>query len=262
MSLTRRLQMIETSLTPKQAVLLWLEEAQQLGIVDYAEKQFNSPMHEAPRRRLTEMVGKAARESLCKQGMKREFIDRVEREARMEIDFLIVLVKNLQHEMNLECTLNAPYIALLYEKFERLLEHFTELNRFEPESWELWRRVVTVRLIAMWRLKEVSTAISERYFDGRPLLFPEEGSRFDQHIDALDTLAKYHNRLEEELPAFTAIDSVALASSVREQVHRAVAERAARAKFTTLEDFGESEAAWKLIEPYALAALNQLRATR
>jgi len=39
-----------------------------------------------------------------------------------------------------------------------------------------------------------------------------------------------------------------------------VAERVANAKSTTLEDFGEPDAARKIVEPYALASLEKLRA--
>jgi len=262
MSLAKRLQRIETLLTPKQAVLLWLQETQQLGVVEFLEKSFKSPIHEAPRVRITELVAKAVRESLCKQGMKAELIVHAEQEARKQTDFLIVLIRDLGRDVELECTLNAPYIMLLHEKFGRLLEHLTQLDRFESKAWELWRTVLLRRLGDMWQLRETIVAISERYFERHPLLFPEDANKLDQHIHCLEKLTKYYNRLEGGLPAWTAIDVDALVSSSREQVLEEVAERVADAKSRVLRDLGESEAAWKIVEPYALASLEKLRASR
>lgn len=263
MSLFRRLQRVETSLTPKQAVLLWLKEAQQLGILGYAEKSLNSTMHEAPRARLTEMVGKAVCESLRKRGMKRELILRVEQEARKETDFLIVLIRNLHREVHEECSLDAPYIVLLYEKLKYRLEHYTQRAvKFEPEIWNIWRAILIHRLTCMRQLRETVVAISERYFAGHPLLFPEDANTLDRDVDSLEELTKHYNSLKAGLPAWTAIDIGALASSIREQLSVQVAERVAHAKATTLEDFGELEAGWKLMEPFAFARLKRLRASR
>lgn len=263
MSPLQRLRRIETSLTPRQAVLLWLKEAQQLGFLGYTEKSLSSTMHEAPRARLTEMVGKAVRESLCEQGMKRELILPAEREARKQTDFLIILIRNLHWEVHEECTLDAPYIVLLYEKFKRMLEHYTQrAAKFDPEIWEIWRAILIRRLTRMRQLSETVVAISERYFDGHPLLFPEEANTLDNNIDALEKLTKHYNSLEGGLPAWTTIDVEALASSIREQLSAQIAERVVHAKATTLEDFGELEASWKLTEPLALAELKRLRASR
>ena len=264
MSLTRRLKEIETSLTPKQAVLLWLKEAQQLGIVAYMEKAFKSPAHELPRARLTEMVGRAVRESLGKQGkqgMKPEFTAHAEREARIQTDFLFVLVRDLHREVRLECEMNVPYILLLHEKFARLLERFERGDRFEPMSWEMWRTVLIGRLSGMWRLRETIAAVSEKYFDRNPLLFPEDASRLNRQIDDLEELTRSYNSLRKKLPVWTAIEADALARSLHEQVLANVEEHVAGARSTTLEDFGDSEAAWKLVEPYALAALEKIRAS-
>lgn len=260
MSLAKRLRKIETSLTPKQALLLWLKEAQELGVIEHLEKSFKSPAHELPRARLTEMVGKAVRESLCKQGLKRELIVHAEQEARKQTYFLIVLVRDLQQAVDLECLLNAPYIVLLYEKLKRMLEQFTQCDSFEAVMWDMWRAVLIRRLCAMWRLRQTIMDISERYFDNHPLLFPEDTSTLEDQIHSLEESIKHYNSLEAELPVWTAIDVDALASSVREQVVEEVSERVANAKSTTLRDFGESEAAWKIVEPYALAHLEKLRA--
>lgn len=259
MNKEKRLQRIETSLTPKQVVLLWLKDAQQMGLIGYIEQQFNSPMHEAPRARLTEIVGNAVCKTLRTQGMKAQLIMHFAREARKETDFLIVLVRDMQKEVRHECLLNTPYILLLCEKLKRMLEHFTLQNKFEPEMWELWRGVLILRLRTLQLLKEIIGTISERYFDHQPLLFREDTTDFERHIGILEEFVKHYNSLKGELPVWTAIELNARASDFRKQVSYGMRIRVANAKSTTLEDFGELEAAWKLVQPFALAALTQLQ---
>jgi len=262
MSVARRLKEVVTSLTPKQAVLLWLKEAQHLGVVGYLEKSYNSRACELPRARLPEMVGNAVRESLGKQGVEAQSIEHAVREAQKQTDCLVVLIRDLHRVVTLECIVNPPYILLLHEKFRRLLEHFVHSEKFEPMSWEIWRSILIQRLSCMWRLKETIAGVSEKYFDHHPLLFPEDAETFNSQIDALEELAKHYNSFKGGFPGWTAIESGALACSLHEQVLAEVEERVARARSTTLEDFGESEAAWKLVEPYARAALEELRASR
>ena len=261
MSLAKRLRKVETSLTPKQAVLLWLKEEQKLGFIERVDKLLKSPAHELPRARITELVGKTVRENLSKQGMNPKLSMQAEREARKRTDVLIVLVRDLQRDVHLVCTLNAPYVVLLFEKLKRMLEHFTEHERFDATSWQLWRAILTQRLSEMWLYREAITEISQRYFDHHPLLFPEDAHRFDLQIQGLEQLVQHYNSLEGGLPEWTAIDSDGIVSFIREQVLAEVEERLANAKSTTLEDFGEREAAWKLREPYVLAMLKRLRAT-
>jgi hypothetical protein len=55
-SCARRLARIETSLTPKQAVLLWLKEVQQFDPDEYRERVMRAPLHEAPQVRIPEMA--------------------------------------------------------------------------------------------------------------------------------------------------------------------------------------------------------------
>ena len=261
MSKEKRLKRIETSLTPKQAVLLWLKESQQAGLFAYMEEQFNSPVCEAPRARLTELVGNAVRETLRKQGMKAQFISRFERAARQETDFLVVLVRDLQSEVQRECLFYEPYVVLLYEKFERMLEHFTLQNKFKHEMWEMWRAVLILRLRTLLLLRDIIGAISARYFDHQPLLFREDDGDFEARIRSLEKLVKHYNCLKDGIPAWRKIKSYPRTSEFRKQVTEGMLVRIANAKSSMLRDFGESEDAWKVVQPYALASLAKLRAS-
>ena len=141
-----------------------------------------------------------------------------------------------------------------------MLEQYVQCDKFEPVMWEMWRGVLIQRLCSAWRLRQTIEAISEQYFDHQPLVFPEQASKLDEQIQRLETLAKHHNDLEGGLPTWTGIDLDAVASAIPECVIAEVAERVVIAKSKSLEDFGEPEAALKLIEPYEHAMLKRLRA--
>jgi hypothetical protein len=255
----KRVQRIETSLTPKQAVLLWLRETRELGEIESLEKSLRTPRHEKPRFRIPVMVGKAVQESLSKRGNRPEVARQAAYEAQKQTDFLIVLVKELTQAVNLERRVNAPYILLLFEKLDRMLEQFAQSKKFNPTIWELWRATLIERLYSMWQLRDTIDTISEKYYDGQPLLFPEQANNLAIQVRDLEESAKRYNRLKGRLPAWRAIDLDALASAIREHVLAEVEERVAIAKSKSLEDFGESEAASKIIEPYELAMLERLR---
>lgn len=262
MSLGKRVRRIETSLTPKQAVLLWLKETRHLGLRGFVEDSLRKPRSEAPRARITEMVGNAAYESLCKRKMKPELAQQVAREARKETDFLILLVWVLPRDVEEESRLNAPYVLLLFEKFHSMLEEFVRCDRFKPKMWKMWRAVLMLRLETMCKLSQTVDRISETYFDSQPLVFPEQSSDLDRHIHYLEDLAKAYNSLHGSIPDWTPIEIDALASSIREDVLAEVDKRVVMAKSRSLNDFGESEAADKLMKPYELAMLNRLRPSK
>ena len=240
-------------------MLFWLKGKLELGFVGHMEKLLTASMNEAPRARIPETVGDAIRKNLCEQGMKPEKIRQVVREAQKQTDFLIVLIRNLHHYVWWECTLNPPYILLLYERFERLVEQCVHRDKLEPKAWDLWRAVLMRRLFAMWQVKNTIEGISVRYYDGHQLLFAENESELNQQIESLEKLAKHYNRLAKDVPSLTAINMGRHSSSVQKRALDQVGELIAIAKSTTLDDFGEHEAASKILKPYALAELESIR---
>jgi hypothetical protein len=260
--LDQRLQRVETSLTPKQAVLLWLKETLELGFRGFFEKILTSPSDQLPRARISQNVAKAVRETLTTQGMGPEVIARAVREAQKEADFLIVLIRGLQKDVQLTCELNAPYVVLLYEKLQRMREQIVRGSGFEPTAWGLWRGVLVRRLTEVWRLRETIKEISERYFEHHSLLFPEDERCLNEQICRLEELAEHCNTMQRSFARRARIDLKSLLSSIRKQVLFDVGESVAHAKSTTLEDFGEWEAARRVLEPYKAALVEKLRTAR
>lgn len=258
MNLAKRLTKIEASLTPKQAVLLWLKETRQLGHDDWTVRAWKAPFHETPRFRISVMVEKAVRDSLGKKGLKPEFITRVALEAQKEADFFLVLIRHVREEVALDSPLRGLQLLLLNEKLARMLEHFVEHDIFDPEAWDEWRTALMNTISPLWQLRATIAAISARFYDHHPILFAEEENGLNQDIRMAETLAAQYNSLEGGLPSWTALDLGALQSSVEAEVPAAVDRWVIFARARSLRDFGEEEAARDLEEPIVLWAIEKL----
>ena len=90
MTTHNRLIKIQASLTPKQAVLLLISEAQKTGsLQEYASKWLKLPLAEFPRSRINRQVAIAVRTAMKDQS--RELVEKAVGAAAMEADFLMVL---------------------------------------------------------------------------------------------------------------------------------------------------------------------------
>ena len=261
MNFAKRLTRIETSLTPKQAVLLWLKETLPLGRDDWTVRAWRAPLHETPRFRISLMVEKAVRDSLGKKGLKPEFIARVALEAQKEADFLFVLIRNVRDDVASDSLLRGIQLLLLCEKLDRMLEHFVEHERFDPEAWDKWQAALINTITPLWQQRAIIAAISARFYDQHPILFAEEENGLEQDIRMAEALATQYNSLEGGLPSWTALDLIALQSSVEAEVPAAVDRRVIFARASSLRDFGEEEAARDLEEPIVLWAIENLHSS-
>src|SRR5438874_4747986 len=94
----KRLVKVETALTPKQAVLLWLTEARHPG--SPAEDQTNLaklPLSEFPRSRINRQVAIAVRAAM--KGQPEDLIAKAVRSAAMEADFLMMVALTVNQEI-------------------------------------------------------------------------------------------------------------------------------------------------------------------
>ena len=86
----RRLEKLETGLTPKQAFILWLQDAHSFnGIKEYVKSLRDQPDDAAPIPRLTDQVEEAVKRTL--KGRPREEIDKAVRQAYKDVLFLFFL---------------------------------------------------------------------------------------------------------------------------------------------------------------------------
>ena len=83
----RRVEKLETGLTPKQAILLWLQEAHAFsGIEEYVRHLKDQPDSAAPLHKLTTQVAEGVKQTL--NGKPRDEIDRSIRQAYKDVLFL------------------------------------------------------------------------------------------------------------------------------------------------------------------------------
>ena len=258
----KRLTKIETLLTPKQIVLLWLKELEPLDAQSLLETIGKDEMHEAPRNRIPNEAAKAVRDSLTRKGVKAEFIAEAALDAWKQADFLVVLALRVRQDVPLYHYREIPYFVLLTEKFQWMMEEIKRHREYDDGAWDRWRTLLAATLARVWRLRAIVAVIRKEYFDNRRLLFQEDASRLDHSIGAMENLAKRYNALRKILPSWTAIDLAALKSSAEEVVPTEVDEQVANAKAETLRASGDWKAAWELEEPYALAKIARLHSLR
>ena len=86
----RRIEKLETGLTPKQAILLWLQEAHAFNTIEeYVRHLKTQPDSAAPLNKLTAQVEEGVKQTL--KGQPREEIDRAVRQAFKDVLFLFFL---------------------------------------------------------------------------------------------------------------------------------------------------------------------------
>ncbi len=86
----RRLDKLESNLTPKQAMLHWMAEAHQFGsLEEYAAHMKTQPDNAWPLRRLGDQMRAAVEQAM--KGRPREEINRAQRKADLDVVFLFFL---------------------------------------------------------------------------------------------------------------------------------------------------------------------------
>ncbi|MFI5109918.1 MAG: hypothetical protein ACHP78_13890 [Terriglobales bacterium] len=264
MSVAKRVTRIETSLTPLQAVLLWLTEVLPLDIDTFLEKLTKCPEHEDPRRKIQEKVAKAVRARCNKQIMTPAEAMNAEFQARKQAAFLFMLVIDLHIAVLGECRFG-PWLILidnlrrmqlqlreegecpasLMKKITAMVELATEVNKECLGDKSVWDALLARLLL----LREAIAAISQKYFEGRPVLVAGAKTLLDESIEELRSLALAG---KESQPQFT-VDLAALESSIRDQVVHTVEALVVGTEANVLEGLGQSGVAWKLRRQHATA---------
>lgn len=120
----KRVAKVETSLTPTNAVLLWLKEAQAYGSVEqYVRAAINAQAvktRKLPRNELSDRIAQAVRDAM--KGQPHEQIDRAVSNAVREGDFLFMLARAVNERVVIEQRTNTLQAGLLAEQIRHLLE--------------------------------------------------------------------------------------------------------------------------------------------
>ena len=260
MRILRRVQRIETSLTPRDVALLWLKR-----ILEFGQHPHDDDMWSDPRRlrdAVAEKIGAAVRENFGDPRLKREQLEEIVREAQKQADALMVLILDMHKYVSSESRVNRVQVELVLERYLRLLERYVHHGEFEPEAWDSWRAMLIQTWTAIRRLRKLVDCISETCFDGHALLFPGDEEVLNEDSADLETMAKAYKRLEGDLPDWKAIEIDAEFSLIAEYVTAQAEQFVLLAKVKTLDAFGERGAARKLLDSCEFRILRELKRLR
>jgi hypothetical protein len=190
MTLAGRLEKIETRLTPKQGVLLWLKEKQG-AFKDFKEWTAFETSTDVLRRTV-ENVGKGVRDSL-KFSKKEEEIARIELGARNQTKFLSTLPLVLNWEASTDGSKDWLLIQLLQEQHRAMAAELKAQGSFECDGWKWWRKTLVALLRRLWRQQAIVEAISARYFDQSPVLFCKQEQELKESIGSGEFLVQLYN---------------------------------------------------------------------
>jgi hypothetical protein len=246
MTLVRRLAALETSLTPTQLVLRWLDETHAFGDLEsYVRAQLAEPSGEGPLDRLAREAASGVRVSL--RGKRPEVVGAAVRTALRETVFRFDLVMRilvtthdlLEREGLIEAALSAHLALLTSEgRAERrrdttYLEHFATL-----------RGLLLLRVAELRAAQEARATVEARYLAGHTALFPDAVEAWDAQLRSTDAIADLACRLAEldGVPPAEPPDPEAASARVTELV----ADLVEPAKTTALEKLGEGEQAQRI----------------
>jgi hypothetical protein len=242
----RRLEKVETSLTPTQLVLRWLHEAHShRSLVAYVQAVLGA--EEGPLDRLAREARASARAG-PRHGTRAETGDAVRRALQATVfRFELVMRINVrtQEFIDREALVNAVITAHL-----ALAAGQPADERMAPAYSE---RLTRLRDLALGRVVELHAASTsrsiaeDRYLDGHPALFPDGLEAWSAQVTETERLAVMADRLVELHGLEPNLDDeAAVAASVPEFV----ADFVEPAKATALEKLGEGERARRIAKTW------------
>ena len=243
MTLARRVAAIETSLSPTQLVLRWLDQAHSFGDVEsYVASLLAEDPPVAPLDRLAREAAHGARTAM--RGKRPEVVAAAVRSALRETVFRFELVMRinvtthelLDREALIEAALSA-HVALLRSEDKRMRQaDATYLQRFAT-----CRDLLAFRVSELRAAQEARAIVEERYLDGHGALFPDVAAVWDEQVRSTEDIADMAVRVAEfdGVPAAVPPDPEALSRRTTELV----ADLVEPAKAEALEKLGEGDRA-------------------
>jgi hypothetical protein len=175
------------------------------------------------------------------------------RQARMEADFLILLINRANALVLEDKQVRWLKIVLLYERCRILA-----LSENDAEDLDEFLKYLRTTAIEIQAMQAATQAIQAHYFDGQEILMKDAADDLAQQAGEMQRMIKIHDRIAAE-------DGIPELSVNGPEFQRAVDKLAgekrdfivALAKSQMLEDFGELGAADAVIKSHFLAALSE-----
>ena len=239
MTLKRRLDAVETSLSPTRLVLRWLAEAHAFGDIEsYVASLLAKDPPVAPLDRLAREAVQWARTAM--RGKRPELVNAAVRSALRETVFRYELVLRiyvaahelLDREALIDMALSAQ-VALLVSKDEGS-------RRSDPtyaERFATRRDLLAFRVAELHAAGEARSVVEKRYLDGHAALFPAVAAAWGEQVRATEVIADAAVRLAAiaGVPAALPPDPEALSRRTTELV----ADLVEPAKSDALQKLGE-----------------------
>jgi hypothetical protein len=255
MTAERRLAKVETSLSPTQLVLRWLDEAHAFGDLEsYVRSLLAEDTAEGPLDRLARQVEHGVRISL--RGTRPEVVNKAVRTALRETFFRYELVVRinvvardlLDREVLIDAALAANLGVLAAASPRTRQADRTYLERFA----EL-RDLLKLRVRELRAEQEARTLVEGRYLAGHSALFPDAVTAWDAQRTRTETLAEVAIRLVE-------LDGVAPAepgnpNETSDHALELAADLVEPAKATALHELGEGRQAMTIGAAWLTAKL-------
>jgi hypothetical protein len=195
MTLQRRLDALEPSLSPTQLVLRWLAEAHAFGDMEpYVASLLAQDSPVVPLDRLAREAANGARTAM--RGKRPELIEAAVRSALRETLFRFELVMRINvtaHELVdreglIDAALGAQ-VALVTSREKREPKGLVWLGQL--------RDLLLSRVDELHASQEARTLVEQRYLDGRGALFPDLASPWDEQVKGTEISAAMAVRLAE-----------------------------------------------------------------
>jgi hypothetical protein len=251
----RRLDKIDVSLTPKQAILLWMGQAHQHDTMEQYVRALkdgaDSAWHLVD---LPEQVAVGVRQAL--KGQPREEVSRRVRQAVRDVLFLFHLHQQVNRKLMEQQEaflfrlrwLRAELGRLRYQKMVRQAS-LSGIRRGLPRRQEVkrWQEEAERFLGELQGLHLAVLAIRKRYFDGHDLLFPALTEGLNYLVKAMEVLVEMFNEdLAPKKGARTDMSAVQARAGTVGTTQVAFLVDMARAE--ALDHMGETQAAAAIVE--------------
>ena len=240
MTLARRVDAVETSLSPSQLVLRWLDEAHAFGDLEsYVRSQLAEPSSEGPLDRLAREAASGVRVSL--RGKRPEILGAAVASALRETVFRFDLVMRilvtthdlLDREGLIDAALSTHIALLTSEGRAERRRDATYLERFAT-----LRGLLRLRVSELGAAAEARAVVETRYLAGHTALFPDAVAAWDEQVRNTETLTDVACRLAE-LDGVPPAEPPDHPEAGAARITELVADLVEPAKTTTLEKLGE-----------------------
>jgi hypothetical protein len=240
MTLKRRLDAVETSLSPTQLVLRWLAEAHAFGDVEpYVASLLAHDHPVAPLDRLAREAVQGVRTAM--RGKRPEIVDAAVRSALRETVFRYELVMKINVTAHELIDREALLDAALSAQVALLVSQDAESRRADPtyaERFATRRDLLAFRLGELRAAGEARSIVEKRYLDGHAALFPAVAAAWDDQVRDTEALADAAVRLASFAGVSAAMAPEPEALSAR--TTELVADLVEPAKAEALEKLGEA----------------------